>query len=113
MNIVKNKQIKEVLLARWKELGLKNSNIVTDALERYPEIKITNSRLSKWIKKSEDLSETQVLYLCTRYSIPVTLVVGNPVLTKENKLSLVIPKHDELQALKNLEIVFPKRDGKK
>lgn len=109
MNIVKNKKIKEVLVARWNELGLKNSAVITDAMERYPELKITQSRLSKWLKKSEDLSETQILYLCTRYSIPVTLVVGDPVLTKENTISLVIPKHNELQALKNLKIVFPKK----
>lgn len=113
MNIVKNKQIKDTLLARWKELGLKNSHIVNDATERYPEIKITHSRLSKWIKKSEDLSETQIMYLCTRYSVPVTLIVGYPVLSADNKIKFIIPKHDELSALKELAIVFPKKDGKK
>lgn len=117
MNLINNKQIKKALQDRWKELDLtKMSAVVKDALERSSSMKITNDRMSKWLSdykfngKAAGLTEIQILWLCTRYSIPVSLNIGVPSLD-DGKLKFVIPPHNELEALKNLKIMFP--DGKK
>jgi hypothetical protein len=55
--IANNKQIREELIARWTKMGLLHtiadkryySEIVTDAEERAPWMKITGDRLSKWL----------------------------------------------------------------
>jgi len=120
MNLTKNTQIKAALQKRWKELDIKKMSIViTDAKERAPEMKITSDKLSKWMSdykhngKAVRLTESQVMWLCVRWCIPVSLTIGNPTLS-EGKLKYVIPKYNELEALKMLKIVFPKKekDGK-
>lgn len=117
MNLINNKQIKKCLQDRWKELDItKMSVVVKDALERAPWMKITNDRMSKWLSdykfngKAAGLTETQILWLCTRYSIPVSLNIGIPAL-ENGILKFNIPLHNELEALKNLKIMFP--NGKK
>lgn len=117
MNLVKNKQIKKALQDRWKELDItKMSLVIKDATERSPGIKITNDRMSKWLSdytfngKAAGLTETQIVWLCVRYSIPISLNIGEPSLN-DGKLTFVIPPHNELEALKKLKIMFP--DGKK
>lgn|ERR1700748_607510 len=112
MNLVKNKHIKKALQDRWKELDItKMSHVIRDAEERYPEMKITSDRLSKWLSdykhkgKSAGLSESQITWLLVRYGIPVSLNIGVPKL-EDGKLKFEIPPYDELSALKKLKEIF-------
>lgn len=114
MNIIKNKAIKKALEDRWKELDIvKMSVVVLDAKERAHEMKITSDRLSKWLSdykhngKSAGLSELQIIWLLTRYHIPISLNIGEPKLIG-GKLQYIIPKYNELSALKKLKEVFRK-----
>ena len=106
---VKNTQIKKALKSRWEELSLKNRDIINDANERYPQLKITPDRLSKWLNNKDKslLSETQIIYLCIRWHVPISLNIGEPTI-KDGKLEYVIPNYNELSALEKLKIVFPK-----
>lgn len=106
--------IKAELIARWTELGLysvtdKRSNIaqiIADAQERAPEMKITTDRLSKYLsgyaqkrpgKKTSTrwLSDKQVEWLATRYCLDVSTKVE-------------VKPYNESKALRNLEKEFPK-----
>ncbi len=113
MNLAKNPVIREALKNRWSELDLKNADVIRDASERSPEMKITYDRLSKWLKGSKlhNLTDIQILWLCVRYHVPISINIGEPVLT-DGKLTYVVPKYNELEALKTLKILFHKKDEK-
>ncbi len=117
MSIVKDSaKIKETLLARLKEIypsekgqGYQGNKVILDASERG--FKITAGCLSRYFAGKTDksiLSEEQVIFLCVRYGIPIQLVVGKIVSDKDGKISTVIPKYDELAALKMLKLIFNK-----
>ncbi len=109
MNVIKNVKAKKALQDRWNELGIdKMSEVVRDANERYPNMKITKERLSKWISKSTSLSENQVIWLLIRYHIPVSTTIGYPSVDSGGVLKYKVPKYDELEALNMLKSVFPK-----
>jgi hypothetical protein len=121
MNLIKNPKIKEVLKNRWNELDIKKmSLVVQDAEERAPEMKITSARISKWLSgykhdgKSVGLTENQIVWLLVRWGIPVSLTIGEPSLL-DGRLKYSIPDYNELEALKMLKVVFPKKekDGEK
>lgn len=118
MIISQNKAVKDALIYRWKQLGLYTDDgqrssykeIIVDAQERAPEMKITGDRLSKylsnykWGGKSAGLSESQILYLLIRYSIPFSFTLGKPtVKCPDGTIEYVLPEHNEVQALKDLE----------
>lgn len=111
--IVKNKAVKKALKDRWAELDIKASEIVRDAKDRVPELKITSDRLSKWLsdKAKSGLTETQVVYLCVRWHIPISINIGIPTINGAGEISYVIPKYDELAAITNIKKVFIKKNG--
>lgn len=77
-SIVKsNLTIKEFLFKRWTELGLLFSEVVKDAQKENRNI--TSAQLSRYINTSyqvvSGLSEVEILWLCEKYNIKVTLQV--------------------------------------
>lgn len=116
MSIIKDStKIKEVLLARLKEIypsdkgqGYVGSKVILDASERG--FKITAGCLSRYFAGKTDksiLSEEQIIYLCTRYGIPLQLVVGK-IVVKDDKIATEVPRYDELNSLKMLKRIFNK-----
>lgn len=110
--IAKNKKIKQELIKRWKQLGLFSENeegrmsyqeIIKDAKERSPEMKITSDRISKWLTdyewggKKQGLTDEQVIYLCKRWSINIE----HDIMAGDIKID-VLP-YNESQALKNIK----------
>lgn len=113
MNIARNANIKKELIARWTQLGLKDSHVIKDANERVPELKISAAPFSRWKAgkveasgKMLHISDDQCLWLCFRYGIWVNLNLGTPVL-EDGRLKYVIEPYDEKEALRKLKIVFP------
>jgi hypothetical protein len=118
MIIANNQKIKEALIARWKQLDVYSENdgrasykeIVRDAMERAPEMKITGDRLSKylsgyvWDGKIAGLTDDQCLWLATRWGVFVKLTVGEPVI-KGNQIEYRIPVYDEHRCLEELKVV--------
>lgn len=106
MNIIENKEIKDALLSRWKELDLNQADITRDAEKRAPDMKITTSRLSCYLHdKPAGLREDSLYWLCVRYGIPVKIVIGESV--GESKYT--IPPYDEEACLKKLKTEFKKK----
>lgn len=119
--IVGNTKIKEALIKRWKELDLYSENdgrasykeIVRDAMERSPEMKISSDRVSKylnnylWNGKNGGLTEDQIVWLCTRYGIPIRLNIGVPVADKDGNVKFAMPPYNELNALRELKRIEP------
>lgn len=104
MSIVKESSaIRKALHERLKEVYpsdkgfmFKNSEVVRDAEERG--FKIAPESLSRYMgnkTKSSSLSETQLIWLCTRYGIKIGLIV-EPV------------KFNEVDCLKRLKMIFGK-----
>lgn len=118
MNIARNETIKKELIARWTKLGLKDTHIVRDAKERYPDMKLSPTQLSRWKNdkvesngKRIHISDDQCLWLCFRYGIWVNLNFGSPVVV-DGKLQYVIDEYSEAESLRRLKIVFPKKKKK-
>lgn len=114
MSIVKDSiTLRKALHDRFKYLypsnnknGFKAESVIKDATERG--FKITASSLSRYIggdTKTSSLSETQVIWLCFRYGIPVQLAVGKPII-KDGKVVFEIPAFNETESLKLLKLVF-------
>lgn len=115
MNIAQHPTIKKELFARWIKLGMKDSDVLRDANERSPEMKIERTRFSRWRNNKIEpsgaklwLSDTQVSWLCTRWGIFINLNFGKPSLTVDGRLQWTIPEYDELECLKKLKIIFNK-----
>lgn len=114
MSIVKDSiTLRNALSDRFKYLypsnnknGFKADAIIKDAMERG--FKITASSLSRYVNgdvHKNSLSETQCLWLCFRYGIPIQLAVGKPVI-KDGKIVFEIPKFNEEESIKLLKLVF-------
>lgn len=100
MDLIKeSKGIHKCLLKRWKELELKNADIIHDAEERG--MTLTKSQISNYVNKNIGLTQMQVLWLTIRYFIPVQVQIGAPEIIL-GEIKYTIPKYDELQALRNL-----------
>lgn len=115
--IVKNEQIRKELIKRWKELELRPTDIINDAFDRG--VKIAPDRLSRYKNQSKDkqtgkhypgLTEEVILWLAWRWYIPAQLKIGVPSV-ENGKVTYVIPKYDESEALRLLKIVFPNVGG--
>ncbi len=117
MSIVKDSsKIKEVLLERLKAIypsdkgqGYVASKVIQDAKERG--FVITPGCLSRYFSGKTHksiLSEEQIIYLCTRYGIPIQLIVGKIYANSDGLISVEVPKYDELKALKMLKLLFNK-----
>jgi hypothetical protein len=102
-SLVKNSsKIRITLKDRFSELELTLSDIVKDA--RSKGLNFTISSLSKFLKHGNmksTLAEEYIVWLCIRYGIQLTLLVGKPAL-KDKKLTLSIPPYNEEECLSNL-----------
>lgn len=118
MIISQNKAVKDALIYRWKQLGLYTDDgqrssykeIIVDAQERAPEMKITGDRLSKylsnykWGGKSAGLSESQIIWLLIRWKIPFAFTLGDmKVKCPEGIIEYVLPEYNLQSALLDLE----------
>lgn len=113
MNIANNEIIKKELIGRWDKLGLKHSDVIRDAQERSPEMKIDASRFSRWTKGAKlGLSETQVLWLATRWGIIISIDIGEPVLTPDNRIKWIISDYNEAECLRRIKQIFKKGELK-
>lgn len=113
MNIARNATIKKELIARWEQLGMRDSHVIKDANERAPELKISASPFSRWKAgkvessgKMLHISDDQCLWLCFRYGIWVNLNFGEPML-ENGKLKYVITPYHEAECLHQIKIMFP------
>lgn len=93
--------IRSCIKNRMEEIKLSLSNLSRDAKKRGVNISIQS--LSKYLKKSEanNLTEEQIVWICTRYLIPITLVVGKAELT-EGILNFKLEPYSEDKAIKML-----------
>lgn len=116
-DIVKaSEAIKDSLKQRFKELDLSYSYLIADA-EKYGR-KLDKGNLSRYLNKPYPvkpcLTQEQILWLCIRYEVPITLLVGNfeqkEVQVQGNSIKALIrtpmPKYDEIRAIDRLKKVF-------
>ena len=110
MNLVSHPEIHEQLHKRWKELGLKPSEIMRDAQERG--MNIDGPRLSvyknmlKTGKTNGGLTFEQLTWLTIRYEIYININIGEPKVV-DGKIEYKVPVFNELRALRNLRKAFP------
>ena len=110
MNLVSHPEIHEQLHKRWKELGLKPSEIMRDAQERG--MNIDGPRLSvyknmlKTGKTNGGLTFEQLVWLCVRYDIYININIGEPEIA-DGKVEYKVKKYNELRAIRRLKQVFP------
>ncbi len=96
-------RIRKLLDKRFKELNLKSKEIVADAREKG--MLITEANFSRYLKNkglAGGLPQESIIWLTMRYGIPVTLLVGKPLLNG-NRLELVLPPYDEKECIKNVK----------
>ncbi len=110
MNLVSHPQIHEELHKRWKELGLKPSEIMRDAQERG--MNIDGPRLSvykKMIKTGKTnggLTFEQLTFLCIRYGVFININIGTLKIV-DGKPLYEVESYDELKCIKRLKLAFP------
>lgn len=110
MNLTQHPEIHEQLHKRWKELGLKPSQIMRDAQERG--MNIDGPRLSvyknmlKTGKTNGGLTFEQLTFLCIRYGIFININIGEPVI-EDGKIEYKVMPYDELKCLRKLKLAFP------
>lgn len=111
-----NQELKAELINRWLQLDVystagtqqRHKEIVDDAADRAPWMKITSDRLSKWLNgESKFLSDKQVLWLATRYGIDVDTYIGMPVV-KKGEITFEVQPYNELECLRKVKKKFPK-----
>lgn len=105
--------LKQALLDRWEEIGITYGMISEDAKKRGVK-GITERAISVWKNHSYAkgaLNQYQILFLCWRYGVNVSLKVGIPVLYKEGeetKLKYVVEQpYNEEKSLTQLYVMFP------
>jgi len=105
MDLVKNQKIKKLLFDRWKELGLRAADIISDASERGMKIRPASmSRYKNGVAK-ETISADQLLWLCTRYGIFVSFNIGEPV----GPVKYEVKPYDEAKCLSILANIYGKK----
>nr|WP_298658721.1 hypothetical protein [uncultured Flavobacterium sp.] len=105
MKLTENDKLKELVFDRLKELDMSQADVIKDAEERG--IKITPSSLSKYKKGVKNgLTETQLLFICSRLYIPVNINFGE-LANVDGKLKWRIPKYDHTKMLQLLSKTFP------
>lgn len=113
--IKSNEDLRQVLLNRLRDVQPKyvsnrveinQAAICRDAAARG--FSITLPQLSKYIKhgyKNYSLKENQIIWLCVRYGIDISLRIGVPKI--ENKeIKYKIRPYSEKECLNNLKAVF-------
>lgn len=109
-DIVKDSHtLKQALIDRWKEIGISHVMIAKDS-QKFGVKGITPNSISKYIHNSYQksaLNQYQILFLCWRYGIKVTLKVGEPIV-ENGKLKYIVPQpFNEEKALADLYLMFP------
>ena len=107
-SIVKDSErIRKLLKERFDDQRLRAKDIVVDANEKG--LNINESSLSRYLNHGNtrsSISEEAIIWLCFRYGIQITLLIGKPVL-KEKRLVLELPRYNEEECLTKLKQVFP------
>ena len=111
--IKESRIIREVLLKRIKELDLTWLDIERDA--QLNGFKVANSSLSKYFSasKSNNLSEEAIVWLCTRYGIPISVFVGIASVKADGKVAVKFAPYNETTCLNNLKAKFPEYSKQK
>jgi hypothetical protein len=106
MNLVQNPEIKRLLLDRWKELDIRVSDVIKDAEERG--MKLCPVRMSRYKTGNHKagISESQLIWLATRYGIFITFNIGEPMIV-DGKLKYDVKPYNELRCLLMLNKIFP------
>ena len=106
MKLVENDFLREQVLKRLAEIHWKDADLIKDANERG--VKLEASRWTKYKKnKSGQITDEVLLWICTRIGIDVCVRFGKPVFDGK-KITWVIPKFDELEALTKLKQIYGK-----
>lgn len=107
-SIIKDSErIRKILKERFDDLALTARSIVEDANEKG--LKINESSISRYLNHGNtksSISEEAIIWLCFRWGIQITLLVGKPVL-KDKRLLLEVPKYNETECLTKLKKLFP------
>ena len=101
-------KLKQSLLDRWAELKIQHTMVVRDAKKRKRK-GITSESISKWIKDpylKGSLNEENIVWLCFRWQIRLSLAVGD-VCIIDGKISTYIPPYEEKKAIELLNTIFP------
>ena len=107
MKLTDNAALRENILKRLKELDWKDSFLINDAKERG--MIIEAARWSKYKKnKSGQITDETLLWIATRLGINISVRIGDPVV-KDGKVTCEIGRYNELNILRRLKVVFPKK----
>jgi len=104
MKLAESSKLKKIIFDRLDEAQMRPTDLIKDAEERG--MKINASSFSKY-KKGEKggLTDEQILWICCRLDITINLNFGNATIDN-NQIKWVIPKFDELKAIKNINKIF-------
>lgn len=114
-SIVKqSSNIKDKLRKRIEELGLNYTQIVEDS-KSFGISGIKVETISRYFngKNVGALTEEGIIFLCFRFGVPISLLVGKPKIA-DGKLTTEIPPYNEKQCIEQVKKMFPKTkvDGK-
>lgn len=102
-----SKTVHKVLVKRLEETGKTQAEICEEANEL--KCKITVSQLCNYIKnhgeKKYSLTETQLIWLCTRYGIELNLHVGKPHLIGD-EIAYKVGEYNEGACLEKIKKIF-------
>ncbi len=103
MNIAQNPTLRKLITARWKELSMKPASIMQDAMEREPNMHFSPSTYSRWVgNKKGGFTDSQMIWLATRWGIDINLNFGSPYLNEKGGLSWKVLPYSELECLQNI-----------
>jgi len=106
MRLVEDENLRKEVLKRLSEMQWRDADLIRDAEERG--CKISASCWTKYKKnKSGQITDDVLFWICVRIGINVVLRFGEPVISG-NKITWVIPKYDEIEALKRLKLIYGK-----
>ena len=105
-NIIKdNEELHAALVKRmFGDLELTQDAIIKDAAERG--YVISNSQLSKYLnhhREIHSLTEENIIWLCSRWGIDLTLTIGSPLTATKWKVAA----YNEEKAVNKLKLMFP------
>ena len=108
-DIIKDSELlRNGLINRWKELGIKDRVIIQDAIMRGVG-GINSVSISRWRRDPNmkgALNQDSILFLGIRWGIKIRLHIGDPYI-EDGKLKHAIPPYNEEKALSELYKMFP------
>lgn len=107
MSLSKLSRLRTELQKRWKELGLKTSDVILDANERGR--KLHAAQMSRFLKGMKGgPSEDDILWLSWRWGICVQINLGKAVI-KDGKVVYQITPYNEAECLKAIKSLSEKK----